>query len=142
MLGRWLGGLGGAKHGGGEQVSCSTPGAASPSGCRRSKVQSVVFDLNAVLAFDPTRALEALRPLFKDGSIVLEPQQDGSYVARTSVLPLMFLPAVSSKKPRSGGAVGASGAGVYFGGCAGSQLDFPGEQIRALPEAWVPFETW
>ncbi len=83
------------------------------------EVQRVVFDLNAVLASDPTRAREALRPLFKDGSIVLEPQEDGSYLARTSVLPLMVLPAASSKKPRSGGAGGASGSGVYFGGCAG-----------------------
>lgn len=25
-------------------------------------------------------------------------------------------------------------------GCAGLQLDFPDEQFRGLPEAWVPFE--
>jgi hypothetical protein len=41
-----------------------------------------------------TRALaarELLRRLFKDGRVVLEPQPDGVYLARTEVLPLLLL---------------------------------------------------
>ncbi len=80
-------------------------------------MKQVVFDLRAVLAADPTRARDALRQLFNDGVVVLEPQDDGSYVAKSEVLPLMILPTTKSRKPQRL----AEASDVYNVGCAGAQ---------------------
>ena len=81
-------------------------------------VRRVVFNLKELLVSDPIRAREALRRFFKDGTIVLDPQDDGTYIARSQILPLMTIPAVQRKKPRSGSNE-ASGSNVYSVGCAG-----------------------
>ena len=40
---------------------------------------------------DVLAARELLRRIFKDGRVVLEPQPDRAYLARTEVLPLVLL---------------------------------------------------
>jgi hypothetical protein len=48
------------------------------------------------------RAREELRRLLRDGRIVLEPQPDHVYLARTELLPLMLLAASKSETPLRG----------------------------------------
>jgi hypothetical protein len=59
-----------------------------------------VFEIEALLRADPTRARQALRTMLKDGIIELEPQADGTYIARGTVFPLMPL-LLSRQKSRS-----------------------------------------
>jgi len=58
----------------------------------------------------PERALQA-----GDERLVLEPQEDSTYVAKGELLPLMVIPAQKAK-PRSS----STGAAVYIDGCAGA----------------------
>ncbi|HEY2404561.1 MAG TPA: hypothetical protein VGI10_01085, partial [Polyangiaceae bacterium] len=46
-----------------------------------NEVKTVVFDLKTLLGTDPVRAREVLRRFFKNGTIVLEPQEDATYIA-------------------------------------------------------------
>ncbi len=52
------------------------------------------------MAEDVIRGREPLHSLFKDGRIVLEPQADGTYVARSSLLPFVLL-ATKAQTPES-----------------------------------------
>lgn len=79
--------------------------------------RSVLEAMQDTMTADPVRAREALRLFFKDGTVVLEPQPDRSYVAKTDVLPLMVIPAARRTKPPSEDSSGASD--VYNDGCAG-----------------------
>jgi hypothetical protein len=47
----------------------------------------LVLDIEGRIAQDPIAGREHLRRLLKDGRIVLEPQADGVYLARTEALP-------------------------------------------------------
>lgn len=78
------------------------------------EVRAVVFDLKKLLGTDPVRAREALRRFLKNGTIVLDPQEDNTYLAKGELLPLMVIPARKAK-PRSS----PTGAAVYIDGCAG-----------------------
>ena len=68
---------------------------------------------------DPTRARQALRTMLKDGIIELEPQPDGTYIARGTVFPLMplLLQPLERPKPRDREAEGLQV--VYRSSCAG-----------------------
>jgi site-specific DNA recombinase len=56
-----------------------------------AELERVVYDIDARLHQDPLAARELLRRLFKDGRVVLEPQPDRIYLARTEVFPLLLL---------------------------------------------------
>jgi hypothetical protein len=56
-----------------------------------AQLEKGVYDIDARLHQDPLAARELLRRLFKDGRVVLEPQPDRIYLARTEVLPLLLL---------------------------------------------------
>jgi hypothetical protein len=80
-----------------------------------------VLDVESRLKDDPTGAREALRRLVLDGAIHMAPQDDGSYRARSFLLPENL--ANKSRKPRAGQPSGASGVShevVGNGGCAGA----------------------
>lgn len=99
------------------------------------------LDVEARFKDDPTGAREALRQLVAEGAIHMDPQPDGSYRARSFLLPEKL--AKKSRKPRGGEPSGASGVShevVGNGSCAGSQLDFPDQRIQGVAEVWVPFE--
>jgi hypothetical protein len=78
-----------------------------------------VFGIEALLRADPTRARQALRTMLKDGIIELEPQADGTYIARGTVFPLMplLLQPLEKPKPRDREAEGLQV--VYRSSCAG-----------------------
>lgn len=79
-----------------------------------AEVEQLVCDLEARIAQDPLRAREELRRLLKDGRIVLEPQPDRVYLARTSLLPLVLLADPQITNRRFGGseaAVSREGSG-------------------------------
>lgn len=79
-------------------------------------------ELDAVLAGDPTRGREALRRLFDDGHIKVTPQPGGTYVAESTLLPMMlFTPDPTNAAPPT-----TSGRGRSF-----TALSCAGE-IRAL----------
>jgi site-specific DNA recombinase len=81
-------------------------------------LERLVFDLDARIAQDPLKGRELLRRVFKDGRVVLEPQPDRVYLARTEVLPLVLLaegdldqgrprgfPGTAFSRARSGGKI-------------------------------------
>lgn len=79
-----------------------------------------VLDVESRLKDDPTGAREALRRLVFEGAIHMDPQEDGSYRARSFLLPENL--AHKSRKPRAGRPSGASGVShevVGNGSCAG-----------------------
>lgn len=50
-----------------------------------------VYDLEAMVAVNPKAAQQALRRLFKDGRVILDPLPDKGYLVRTEILPLVLL---------------------------------------------------
>lgn len=62
-------------------------------------------DLEAAFATDPTRAREALRGVFVDGRIAVDAKEDGSWVARASLLPLVAVGGPGAKRDPAEGAV-------------------------------------
>ena len=79
----------------------------------RDEVRQRVFDLEALMTKHPIKAREVLRQFLRDGRIVLHPQPNGLFIARTDLLPLVVL-APQTRTPPVG-----SGAAVYNFGCAG-----------------------
>ncbi len=77
-------------------------------------IKRLVFDLEAKITKDALRGRELLRTLFKDGKIVLDAQADGTYVAKSALLPLVLL-APNVKTPESND----SGASYTTYSCAG-----------------------
>jgi hypothetical protein len=55
-----------------------------------AELERFVVDIEARIAQDPLAGREHLRRLLKDGRIVLEPQPDGVYLARTHALPAVL----------------------------------------------------
>lgn len=82
-------------------------------------IMRAVFEIEGLLRADPTRARQALRTMLKDGIIELEPQPDGTYIARGTVFPLMplLLQPLEKPKPRDREAEGLQV--VYRSSCAG-----------------------
>jgi len=79
-------------------------------------------ELDAVLTGDPTRGREALRRLFDDGHIRVTPQPGGTYVAESTLLPMMlFAPDVQSTAPPTTSGRGRSFTAIS---CAGLQRCF------------------
>lgn len=56
-----------------------------------AEIRQLIFDVEAGMQEDPVRGREALAQFFRDGRIVMEPQDDQTYLARTEVLPLALL---------------------------------------------------
>ncbi len=83
-------------------------------------VQKAVFEIEKLLRADATRAREALRTMLKDGIIELEPQADGTYIARGTVFPLMPLLLQPLEKPKPRDQAVAGLRVVYLSSCAGS----------------------
>jgi hypothetical protein len=54
-------------------------------------ITRLVFDLERRLLADVTKGREELRRFFRDGRIDLVPQRDGTYVARSALLPLVLM---------------------------------------------------
>jgi site-specific DNA recombinase len=74
-------------------------------------------ELDAVLTGDPTRGREALRRLFADGHIRVTPQAGGTYLAESTLLPMMlFAPDAQSTAPPTTSGRGRSFTAVS---CAG-----------------------
>lgn len=70
-----------------------------------------ILNLNRLCEVCPTEAREVLGRVF-NGSIVMIPQTDGTYLAKTEILPLVLI-GPRSRNPRSGD----PGEGfVYFDG--------------------------
>jgi len=74
-----------------------------------------VLDLHRLAKEAPVEAREALRAIFKDGRIVMHPQADGTYLARTEILPLVLIAPQTRNPARPGRArsyapVGCAGA--------------------------------
>jgi len=80
-----------------------------------AEVEARLVDLERLVTASPTEAREALRQLFSDGAIRLDPQADATYIARTEILPLVLL-GPGSAKPRSGIQAGPPYTSL---GCAG-----------------------
>jgi hypothetical protein len=62
------------------------------------EIEDRAHAIRELILRDPLRGREILRRLLKDGRIVLEPQPDGVYLARTRVFPLLLL----VEKPNGG----------------------------------------
>ncbi len=75
-----------------------------------------VFDLEARLAEDPLRGREELRRYFRNGTLRLEPQPDGTFVARGEFLPMVALLGPNALRPDPGLTPGPA---VYSGCCGG-----------------------
>ena len=56
-----------------------------------AELERLASDVELRIGEDPIGGREYLRQLLKDGRIVLEPQPDGIYLARTEVLPMVLL---------------------------------------------------
>jgi hypothetical protein len=80
-----------------------------------AEVEERILDLHRLCDACPIEAREVLGRVF-NGRIVLHPQADGTYLAKTEILPLVFVGTSQARNPRSG----EPGEGfVYFDGCAG-----------------------
>lgn len=78
-----------------------------------------VLDIEAHLRANPIAAREALRAMLLDGIVTMDPQEDGSYLARSILTPLQL---AKTGKPRNREGAGASGletGSVSKVGCAG-----------------------
>jgi DNA invertase Pin-like site-specific DNA recombinase/Arc/MetJ-type ribon-helix-helix transcriptional regulator len=104
-----------------------------------------------MLLEDPTRGREELRKMFEDGKVLLKPQPEGFYVAEGKFFPLtLFSLRLAPETPKardSGESTGLPalmdrepGFSCSILSCAGSQLDFPTQQIQGVAEFWVPVE--
>jgi hypothetical protein len=80
-----------------------------------SEIEARVLDLHRLAKESPVEAREALRAIFKDGRIVMHPQADGTYIARTEILPLVLV-APRNQKPRQAGPGGVVYTGWLRGG--------------------------
>ncbi len=76
-------------------------GSNSPRGTPEA-VAASVFDLERDLRTDPIRARQALRGVFADGRIVLDLQEDGTFLARRGVMPFLVpIATTKTQKPRN-----------------------------------------
>ncbi|MFO0608955.1 MAG: recombinase family protein [Polyangiales bacterium] len=76
-----------------------------------------VFDLEARLAQDPLRGREELRNYFRGGGVRLQPQPDGSWIARGELLPLAtWIQPSNAQRPDL---EDVPGPAVYSDGCGG-----------------------
>jgi site-specific DNA recombinase len=76
------------------------------------RVQDIVnraLDLEAMVKADPLKGRAALRRYFEDGRIELEPQEQGFYIARSKLLPLMLLTQSKTPQPFGPGRAPQSG---------------------------------
>ena len=64
-----------------------------------AELERLVLDIEGRIAQDPVAGREHLRRLLKDGRIVLEPQADGVYLARTEALPMVLFAASGTLGP-------------------------------------------
>lgn len=78
------------------------------------ELKALVGELEELLAADVLAGREALRVLLKDGVLVLEPQPEGFYIARSEVLPLMLMTRKSHRP------LGGSERPVYSRGSGGA----------------------
>jgi hypothetical protein len=93
-------------------------------------------ELNEVLSSDPTRGREALRRLFEGGQIKVTPQPGGTYVAESTLLPMMlFAPDAQNAAPPTGTGRGRSFTALS---CAGAQLDFTTTKNADESRLWMP----
>ncbi len=79
-----------------------------------AEVEERVLDLHRLARTAPAEARQVLGTVFGDGMIKMLPQQDGSYLAKTEILPLLLIAA--TRNPRSDD---PGGGLVYIDGCAG-----------------------
>jgi hypothetical protein len=80
-----------------------------------AEVEDRILNLHRLCETAPIEAREVLRQVF-NGSITMSPQPDGTYLAKTEILPLVLI-APNARNPRSG----VPGEGiVYISGCAGA----------------------
>ena len=90
------------------------------------------LELDAVLTGDPTRGREALRRLFENGQLIVKPQPGGTYVAESTLLPMMlFVPDPQNAEPPTTGGRGRSFTAIS---CAGA--------IRALEHVVFKSFSW
>lgn len=83
------------------------------------EIVSLVLDVEARIADDPTSAREALRQSLDGGRLYMEPLPDGSYRAHSVLFPLRLYWRMRMRKPRSEGSGGASLDVVGNVSCAG-----------------------
>lgn len=80
------------------------------------QVMARVFDLEARLTQDPLRGREELRNYFRGGGLRLQPQPDGSWIARGEMLPLAAWLGPNAQRPDL---EGFPDPAVYSDGCGG-----------------------
>src|SRR5439155_8821410 len=88
------------------------------------ELEALALDVSARVAQDPLAGREVLKRLLKDGRIVLEPQPDGVYLARTAVLPLVLLAERDLRNP--GEFPGAALSRLCSGGALLAFVSTPG----------------
>lgn len=81
-----------------------------------AEIEERVLSLHRMAEVAPVEAREVLGRLFGDGKIVMIPQPDGTYLAKSEILPLVLIGGAKAQNPRSGE---PGGGLVYFSGCAG-----------------------
>jgi hypothetical protein len=81
-----------------------------------AEVEDRILSLHRLVECAPVEAREVLGAIFGEGRIVMIPQADRSYLAKTEILPLVLI-APSTRNPRSGE---PGGGLVYSTCCAGA----------------------
>lgn len=97
-----------------------------------AEVEERILDLHRLCERSPIEAREVLRRVF-NGRIEMKPQPDGTYLARTEILPLVLI-GPETTKPHPGE---PDWGFVYFRGCAGSICPFPTGESGAIPWDFV-----
>lgn len=80
-----------------------------------AEIEERIFDLHRLCEKSPIEAREVLRHVF-NGRIEMKPQLDGTYLAKTEILPLVIIGPEKTTKPRAGEPARGN---VYISGCAG-----------------------
>jgi hypothetical protein len=82
------------------------------------ELERMVYELESRNRQEVLAARELLRRILKDGRLVLEPQPERVYLARTEVLPLLLL----SEGVRETGSPWVSPAAAFSGACSGGKI--------------------
>jgi hypothetical protein len=134
-----------------EKLTSLRHASAEPRIPTVAEIMAYVLDVEVRFKEDPTAAREALRQLLVNGKLVMEPQPDGSYVARSVILPMQV--SWKTRKPRNLAGSGASVAStieiVEGGSCAGmndpiaNSVGFPYDfVVPPPPDRRNRSETW
>jgi hypothetical protein len=83
-----------------------------------AELERMVYELESRNRQDVLAARELLRRILKNGRIVLDPQPDRVYLARTEVLPLLLL----SEGVRETGNPWVSPGAAFSSACSGGKI--------------------